>query len=75
VLELGGGPASRASPGMDPSNHVSSPTDASVSMVARLAELEHENLRWQTLATKLRKMLDEKNKKSSDVAKTKKRKK
>ena len=38
-------------------------TDASLTMIDRLAELENENLRWQTLATQLRQMLDKKNKK------------
>jgi hypothetical protein len=76
LFGVGGKSVSGASASTDPSNNnASSPTDASVSMVARLAELENENLRWQTLATQLRKMLDEKNKKSSDVMQTKKRKK
>jgi Mg-chelatase subunit ChlI len=38
-------------------------TDASLTMIDRLAELENENLRWQTLATQLRQMLDKKNNK------------
>ena len=45
-------------------------TDASLTMIDRLAELENENLRWQTLATQLRQMLDKKNnkKKASSAA-------
>ena len=39
--------------------------DANASIVKRLVELENENLRWQTLATKLRGMLDDKNAKES----------
>jgi hypothetical protein len=35
-------------------------TDKSMKLLERLAELESENLRWQTLATKLRQMLNAK---------------
>ena len=48
--------------------------DVTSSMVARLAELESENLRWQTLATKLRGMLNEKNKNGSSNGGGKRRK-